>query len=47
MPHMHYAIVDSAGLPYIQHKGPREATAASGTIYKWIGINKQSSFRER
>jgi hypothetical protein len=23
-----------------------EATAASGTIYKWIGINKQSSFPE-
>ena len=37
-------VVDPAGLPYIQHVGPRMAGAASGALYSWLGISRDSQF---
>jgi hypothetical protein len=37
-------VVDPAGLPYIQHFGPRMAGAASGALYRWLGTNRDSQF---
>jgi hypothetical protein len=40
------AVVDPAGLPYIQDKGPGAASGASGTIYSWIGLSNKNAFPE-
>ena len=34
------ALVDPAGLPYVSGQRPmKEAGAASGVIYRWLGVN--------
>jgi len=38
------AIVDPAGLPYIQDLGPSMAGAASGAIYQFLGIRDRAAF---
>ena len=38
------AIIDPAGLPFIQKTGPSKACGASGAIYKWLGIQKWKSY---
>ena len=38
------AIVDPAGLRFIQETSPFKAGGASGAIYKWLGIQKWKSF---
>jgi len=38
------AIVDPAGLPFIQRFGPSKARGASGAIYGWLGIKADASF---
>lgn len=38
------AVVDPAGLQYIQHFGPKGAGGASGAIYKWLGIQDSDAF---
>jgi len=42
------ALVDPAGLPYVSGKEPiRKAGAASGSIYRWLGIRDDPSFPEK
>mmetsp|Transcript_52800 Transcript_52800/g.92692 ORF Transcript_52800/g.92692 Transcript_52800/m.92692 type:complete len:432 (-) Transcript_52800:7-1302(-) len=41
------AVVDPAGLKYIQDIGPSGATGAAGAIYDWLGIKSDASFPER
>merc|ERR1719401_1612812 len=38
------AIVDPAGLTFIQSDGPRGAGGAAGAIYKWLGLAEQPHF---
>eukprot|EP00933_Yihiella_yeosuensis_P032082 TRINITY_DN25672_c0_g1_i1.p1 TRINITY_DN25672_c0_g1~~TRINITY_DN25672_c0_g1_i1.p1 ORF type:complete len:366 (+),score=73.87 TRINITY_DN25672_c0_g1_i1:41-1099(+) len=38
------AIVDPAGLPFIQTHGPSKARGASGAIYEWLGIKADKAF---
>jgi hypothetical protein len=45
VPSVNTAIVDPAGLHYIK-TGPAGAGGASGAIYKWLGIDRDSSFPE-
>jgi hypothetical protein len=40
------AIVDPAGLQFIQKLGPGQARGASGAIYKWLGIQSDTAFPE-
>jgi len=44
LPDATIAIVDPAGLPYIQKHGPSRAGGASGALYKWLGIIYDNSF---
>ena len=43
-PDSRIAIVDPAGLRFIQETCPYKAGCASGAIYKWLGIEKWRSF---
>lgn len=45
-PDANIAIVDPAGMSYIQETGPSGAGAASGAIYKWLGIRSWDAFPE-
>lgn len=38
------AVVDPAGLPFVQELGPSMAGAASGAIYSWLGIRNDAQF---
>lgn len=38
------AVVDPAGLQFIQDLGPQGAGGASGAIYRWLGIDQASHF---
>eukprot|EP00969_Alexandrium_andersonii_P053418 2348496-Alexandrium_andersonii.AAC.1 len=40
------AIVDPAGIHHIQEHGPRDAGAAAGSIYQWLGLRDAASFPE-
>lgn len=46
MPDETMAVVDPAGLPFIQEMGPGGAAGASGTIYQWIELSNQPEFPE-
>ena len=39
-----HAVVDPAGLPFVQELGPSMAGAASGAIYSWLGIRNDAQF---
>eukprot|EP00747_Dinoflagellata_sp_TGD_P140066 gnl/TRDRNA2_/TRDRNA2_175969_c1_seq8.p1 gnl/TRDRNA2_/TRDRNA2_175969_c1~~gnl/TRDRNA2_/TRDRNA2_175969_c1_seq8.p1 ORF type:complete len:195 (+),score=37.95 gnl/TRDRNA2_/TRDRNA2_175969_c1_seq8:441-1025(+) len=45
-PDSQIAIVDPAGLPFIQTDGPSLAGGAAGVIYQWLGIGEELSFPE-
>ena len=44
VPGPHCMFVDPAGLPFIQHYGPRSAGGASAEIYRFIGISDEFKF---
>eukprot|EP00438_Fugacium_kawagutii_P023725 Skav228052 [mRNA] locus=scaffold1188:227944:228687:+ [translate_table: standard] len=37
-------LVDPAGLPFIRHKGPRDAKGAAQANYQWLEISEAESF---
>eukprot|EP00747_Dinoflagellata_sp_TGD_P140061 gnl/TRDRNA2_/TRDRNA2_175969_c1_seq3.p1 gnl/TRDRNA2_/TRDRNA2_175969_c1~~gnl/TRDRNA2_/TRDRNA2_175969_c1_seq3.p1 ORF type:complete len:413 (+),score=69.03 gnl/TRDRNA2_/TRDRNA2_175969_c1_seq3:57-1241(+) len=43
-PDSQIAIMDPAGLPFIQTDGPSLAGGAAGVIYQWLGIGEEPSF---
>ena len=45
-PDVNTAIVDPAGMDYVQSKGPRGAGGASAAIYLWLGIDAAAGFPE-